>query len=235
MEESIKIQSRVKMQCENLKNDLVSMKNWEQEMREKEKNFKNSQNHVRFFFYSRSICFLCYSKWKFHFQQSAEPPVRSHLSKMEDYEKVAQLKNSEIENNSNEQKGEADKLKEQGNAAVKRQKWQEAIQFYTNAIELYDKEPAYYCNRALCYFKLNDHPACIKDCSRVIKLDENYQKAYFRRMQSQEALGEFILAFKDIQKVIELSSESEKSKFHNDYNRLYNRIMEEGELTATLS
>jgi hypothetical protein len=43
---------------------------------------------------------------------------------------------------------EAVALKEKGNAAFKAHDWQGAIEFYTKAIENYDKEPSFYTNRA---------------------------------------------------------------------------------------
>ncbi|KZF22597.1 hypothetical protein L228DRAFT_246932 [Xylona heveae TC161] len=39
-------------------------------------------------------------------------------------------------------------LKNKGNAAFKEHDWPRAIDFYTQAIEANDKEPAFYCNRA---------------------------------------------------------------------------------------
>lgn len=39
-------------------------------------------------------------------------------------------------------------LKEKGNKAFKEHDWPTAIDFYTQAIELYDKEPSFYTNRA---------------------------------------------------------------------------------------
>jgi hypothetical protein len=92
---------------------------------------------------------------------------------------------------------------------------------------MYDQEPAYFSNRSLCYLKLKEYSNCIKDCSKAVVLDEKYQKAYFRRMQAREAQCEFILAFKDCQKVLELSSDSEKQNYHKDYDRIHNKIMEE--------
>lgn len=52
-------------------------------------------------------------------------------------------------------------------------------------------------------------------------------------MQAYEFLGHFILAFKDCQKVLELSSDQEKQNYHKDYDRLHNKIMEEGEIIKT--
>jgi len=43
---------------------------------------------------------------------------------------------------------EAIELKNQGNAAFKNHDWPTAIDFYTKAIEKYDKEPSFYTNRA---------------------------------------------------------------------------------------
>jgi serine/threonine-protein phosphatase 5 len=43
---------------------------------------------------------------------------------------------------------EATALKQQGNQAFKHQQWQEAVDFYTKAIEKYDKDASFFCNRA---------------------------------------------------------------------------------------
>ena len=49
---------------------------------------------------------------------------------------------------------EATELKNKGNEAFKKQDWPEAVEWYTKAIETYDKEPSFYTNRAqvsICY------------------------------------------------------------------------------------
>jgi serine/threonine-protein phosphatase 5 len=43
---------------------------------------------------------------------------------------------------------EATQLKNKGNEAFKNQDWANAVDFYTKAIELWDKEPSFYTNRA---------------------------------------------------------------------------------------
>jgi serine/threonine-protein phosphatase 5 len=43
---------------------------------------------------------------------------------------------------------EATALKNQGNKAFAAHNWPEAIEYYTKAIALNDKEPTYYSNRA---------------------------------------------------------------------------------------
>ena len=43
---------------------------------------------------------------------------------------------------------EAVALKQKGNKAFSGHEWLEAINFYDQAIDLYDKDPSFYCNRA---------------------------------------------------------------------------------------
>jgi serine/threonine-protein phosphatase 5 len=43
---------------------------------------------------------------------------------------------------------EALELKNKGNEAFRKQDWPTAVSFYTKAIEVYDKEPSFYTNRA---------------------------------------------------------------------------------------
>lgn len=42
----------------------------------------------------------------------------------------------------------ANALKAQGNKAFAQHEWPVAIDFYTQAIEKYDQEPSFFCNRA---------------------------------------------------------------------------------------
>lgn len=50
-------------------------------------------------------------------------------------------------------------LKLQGNKCFAQQNWPAALDLYTQAIELYDKEPSFYCNRAQVYISFT---GCIK-------------------------------------------------------------------------
>ena len=43
---------------------------------------------------------------------------------------------------------EATELKNKGNEAFKKQDWPAAVDWYTKAIDVYDKEPSFYTNRA---------------------------------------------------------------------------------------
>ncbi|TFK30377.1 TPR-like protein [Coprinopsis marcescibilis] len=77
-------------------------------------------------------------------------------------------------------KGEADKLKQQGNALMSSKKYDEAIDAYTKAIDLDGSNPVYYSNRAAAHASKNDHLAAIGDAEQAISIDPKFVKAYSR-------------------------------------------------------
>ncbi|TDZ22462.1 Serine/threonine-protein phosphatase T [Colletotrichum orbiculare MAFF 240422] len=89
-------------------------------------------------------------------------------------------------------------LKNQGNKAFAAHDWPAAINFYTQAIELNDKEPAFFTNRAQANLKSEAYGYAIADCSKAIELNPKFVKAYFRRglahtaiLRPKDALGDF--------------------------------------------
>jgi tetratricopeptide (TPR) repeat protein len=69
-------------------------------------------------------------------------------------------------------------FKTMGNDAYSKNKWNEAIGHYTQAINLSPKPSAvYYGNRAAAYLMVQLLPEAINDCLRAIELDANFSKA----------------------------------------------------------
>lgn len=93
-------------------------------------------------------------------------------------------------------KEESAELKAKGNKYFASHEWLNAIDSYTKAIEMYDQDPSYYCNRAqvtlprfvlfldlsadLRYFqaniKLEQYGYAIVDAAKAIELDSGYAK-----------------------------------------------------------
>jgi DnaJ homolog subfamily C member 7 len=75
-----------------------------------------------------------------------------------------------------------------GNAAFKAQNWQEAITEWNACIELDPRNVGVitklYYNRGVAYAKVSRFDDSIMDCTRAIRLDNNYAKAYVRRGDS---------------------------------------------------
>lgn len=110
--------------------------------------------------------------------------------------------------------------KEKGNKFVKAQKWNEAIDCYTKAIECYSYDPIFFANRALCYLKLSKFTECEEDCNISIKLDDTYVKAYQRRAAARMHLNKLEHAEIDLKKVLVIEPKNKEAK--TELNKLEN-------------
>jgi small glutamine-rich tetratricopeptide repeat-containing protein alpha len=79
-----------------------------------------------------------------------------------------------------EDKAEAEKLKQEGNALMSSKKYDEAVEMYNKAIALDGSNPVFYSNRAAAYSSKGDHLAAIGDANSAIKVDASFSKAYHR-------------------------------------------------------
>ncbi|TIA91396.1 hypothetical protein E3P99_01113 [Wallemia hederae] len=74
----------------------------------------------------------------------------------------------------------ADELKAQGNALMSAQKYKEAIDAYTQAIELHPTNKILYSNRAAAYSQAGDQDASIADAKKALEIDPAFARAYSR-------------------------------------------------------
>jgi len=81
---------------------------------------------------------------------------------------------------SDEDKKKAEEFKVKGNAAMKDQKFQVAIEHYTEAIKLDKLSCVYYCNRAAAFTNAEKFHEALDDCKRAIAINEDYAKAFSR-------------------------------------------------------
>ncbi|XP_055902574.1 protein unc-45 homolog B [Eupeodes corollae] len=90
--------------------------------------------------------------------------------------------------------------KDKGNDAFKAEHWEDAVQYYSEAIKLGEKHkdlPIFYKNRAAAYLKKREFTKAIDDCTESLRLAPNDPKALFRRFQAYEGLEKFEEAYKD--------------------------------------
>ncbi|KAK3217128.1 hypothetical protein GRF29_1g2004145 [Pseudopithomyces chartarum] len=97
---------------------------------------------------------------------------------------------------------EATELKNKGNDAFKKQDWPAAVEWYTKAIETYDKEPSFYTNRAQANIKLESYGFAIADADKAIEIDPNNVKAYYRRASAHTAILHHREALRDWKTVV---------------------------------
>lgn len=123
---------------------------------------------------------------------------------------------------------DAQEWKKKGNDCVKANDFSKAARYYTEAIRWYKFDPAFFTNRALCYLKLQKYPECIEDCSIAIHLDETSVKAFYRRMQANEALGNVRDALTDCETVLRLEPNNKEAK--RSFDALTGRLQKINEL-----
>ncbi|KAL4332503.1 hypothetical protein GQ457_07G003810 [Hibiscus cannabinus] len=104
---------------------------------------------------------------------------------------------------SNVSRGE--EIKIQANDAFKAHKYGQAIDLYTQAIELNSQNAVYWANRAFAHTKLEEYGSAIQDATKAIEVDPRYSKGYYRRGAAYLAMGKFKEALKDFQQVKKIS------------------------------
>ena len=111
---------------------------------------------------------------------------------------------------------ESERLKLEGNALVKERKYKEASERYEMALSTPDlsleTKKAAHLNASLCFLQLGQHDKVVRHSSLVIKnIDNASMKAYYRRGQAFIHKKRKTLAIADLERALELCSESDRS------------------------
>ena len=70
----------------------------------------------------------------------------------------------------------ADEERDAGNRCFKAGTIADAIQHYSNSVDINADDPKTYANRAACYIKIKQYTLALDDCNRAIALDPCYGK-----------------------------------------------------------
>ncbi|XP_015768883.1 PREDICTED: uncharacterized protein LOC107347465 isoform X2 [Acropora digitifera] len=87
-----------------------------------------------------------------------------------------------------EKEKEANYLREQGNREVKNNRFTEALNLYSKAIDLSTGDYRLFSNRSLCYLKLGDPQKALEDCDKCLSLKSNFPKAFIRKAWALDEL-----------------------------------------------
>lgn len=95
----------------------------------------------------------------------------------------------------------AEEIKQLANDAFKAHKYSQAIDLYSQSIELNSRNAVYWANRAFAHTKLEEYGSAIQDATKAVEVDPKYSKGYYRRGAAYLAMGKFKEALKDFQQV----------------------------------
>jgi len=127
---------------------------------------------------------------------------------------------------------QADQKKEEGNQLYKTKNYRDALQRYSEAIELCPECPAFYGNRSACHMMLSQFTQALADAKCSVQLDASFVKGYVRVSKCHVALGDAISAQQAIDKALQIEPNNaaalqEKTSIQQlinylaDYNQAY--------------
>jgi tetratricopeptide (TPR) repeat protein len=86
---------------------------------------------------------------------------------------------------------EAEEQKELGNESFRKGDFAKAVEYFTNAIQMDDKNFKYFTNRSLCFASLNQWGKSCHDAKTAVSLSSNYEKAHFRLVKALIEMSHF--------------------------------------------
>ncbi|XP_038237478.1 serine/threonine-protein phosphatase 5 isoform X3 [Dermochelys coriacea] len=106
----------------------------------------------------------------------------------------------------------AEALKSQANEYFKGKDYENAVKYYSEAIDLNPANAIYYGNRSLAYLRTECYGYALADATKAIELDKKYIKGYYRRATSNMALGKFKAALRDYETVVKVKPNDKDAK-----------------------
>eukprot|EP00794_Sanderia_malayensis_P017605 gene17605-19358_t len=113
---------------------------------------------------------------------------------------------------SDDDKKEAETVKNEANVFFKDRKYDKAIELYSRAIDKNPTVAAYYGNRSICHTRLECFGLALSDANKCLELDKKYVKGYYRRATANMALGKFKQSLKDYEAVVKVCPNDRDAK-----------------------
>ncbi len=109
----------------------------------------------------------------------------------------------------------SDVHRDRGNAYYQKKQYAQAVDEFTQAIDINHDSIEAYFNRGVAYYELHLYYKAIVDFDMVLMLDPNVREAYYRRGLAYSRVNKLKLALADIKKAAELGDPSAKTALEN--------------------
>jgi stress-induced-phosphoprotein 1 len=107
-------------------------------------------------------------------------------------------------NNINIMAEKANELKAQGNTAFQSGKFEEAVNLFTQAIELNPNDHVFYSNRSGAYASLKNYENALNDANKCIEINPKWGKGYQRKGLAEYYLNKIPDAVETYKKGLEM-------------------------------
>ncbi|XP_076158432.1 sperm-associated antigen 1A [Alosa pseudoharengus] len=95
-------------------------------------------------------------------------------------------------------------LKKEGNELVRQGRFQDALEKYSECLQMKPNECAVFTNRALCYLRVDRFQEAKQDCDSALEIEPTNKKAFYRRALAFKGLKDYLSASTDLQEVLQL-------------------------------
>jgi len=106
----------------------------------------------------------------------------------------------------------ADELKAQGNAAFSAKNYDQAVEFFTSAIELDPSNHVLYSNRSATYASLGQFNQALADAVKVVEIKPDWAKGYSRKGAALQGLGKVDEAISCFEEGLKIDPENDSLK-----------------------
>ncbi|KAF7668390.1 hypothetical protein LDENG_00017850 [Lucifuga dentata] len=103
-------------------------------------------------------------------------------------------------------------LKHDGNELVRRGRFHEALEMYSECLTIKPNECALYTNRAICFLKLSRFQEAKQDCDSALQLEPSNKKAFYRRALAYKGLQDYMAASSDLLEVLQLDPKVQEAE-----------------------
>ncbi|XP_043543831.1 tetratricopeptide repeat protein 31-like isoform X4 [Chiloscyllium plagiosum] len=94
----------------------------------------------------------------------------------------------------------------QGNSMANEGRYEDAVEYFTEAIKYDPKEYRLFGNRSYCYERLKQYSRALSDAQIAVNLNPSWPKGYFRKARALAGVKRYIEAIEAFQEVLKIDS-----------------------------
>lgn len=135
-------------------------------------------------------------------------PGHGDDSEMQDSKGEKRTEEASAAEDEPEDKKRAYEEKEEGNKAYKAKRFDDAIQHYNAAIDLYDQDISFITNKAAVKFEMGKYEECIKDCEDAIEKGRELRADYKLIARAMTRIGNALVKLGKLEEAVSIYNRS---------------------------